>query len=277
MFGKKKKVIENLEPEFEPEESEKEQFENQITEFLLKGAGFFNYYNIAGYIITINDRKYVLKVGYKPLIKIKNEEKYCSNIRNQYVSSYVYDPTKSLFIDYYNYRSYPFYYENLSSLVKEWEHYLADNKSCYIAKVIVAVEIDENREEKTDSSTAHRAYRTDFMFFPPRAILPEMEVWSVLSNYSSNKAIRDITPNLLFRAREVSLKKAIQEYELQKRKQELSVLDLGEKMTEYIAVSPNATTLALGLYRNTIKFGQYELDKIIEERRLDVYGRHDNK
>ena len=72
-------------------------------------------------------------------------------------------------------------------------------------------------------------------------------------------------------------KKTIEEYELQKRKQELSVLDLGEKMTEYIAVSPNATTLALGLYRNTNKFGQYGLDKIIEERRLDVYGRNNNK
>lgn len=48
-------------------------------------------------------------------------------------------------------------------------------------------------------------------------------------------------------------------------------------MTEYIAVSPNATTLALGLYRNTNKFSQYELDRIIEERRLDVYGRNDNK
>lgn len=62
-----------------------------------------------------------------------------------------------------------------------------------------------------------------------------------------------------------------------KRKQELSVLDLGEKMTEYIAVSPNATTLALGLYRNTNKFGQYELDKIIEKRRLEVYGCNDSK
>lgn len=275
MFGKKKKVVENLPPDFEV--SEKEQFENQITELLLKGAGFFNYYNITGYIITINDRRYVLKVGYKPLIKIKNEEKYHSISRNQYASTYIYDPTKSLFIDYYSHRSYPYYYEKLSSLVKEWEHYLADNKSCYIAKVIVAVEIDENREEKIDSSTMDKAYRTDFMFFPPRAIVSDMEVWSVLSTHSSNKAIRDITPNLLFRAREISLKKAIQEYELQKRKQELSVLDLGEKMTEYIAVSPNATTLALGLYRNTIKFGQYELDKIIEERRLDVYGRNDNK
>lgn len=48
-------------------------------------------------------------------------------------------------------------------------------------------------------------------------------------------------------------------------------------MTEYIAVSPNATILALGLYRNTNKFGQYELDKIIEERRLDVYGRNNSK
>lgn len=48
-------------------------------------------------------------------------------------------------------------------------------------------------------------------------------------------------------------------------------------MTEYIAVSPNATTLALGLHRNTNKFGQYELDKIIEERRLDVYGSNDFK
>ena len=48
-------------------------------------------------------------------------------------------------------------------------------------------------------------------------------------------------------------------------------------MTEYIAVSPNATTLALRLYRNTNKFGQYELDKIIEERRLEVYGRYDTK
>lgn len=48
-------------------------------------------------------------------------------------------------------------------------------------------------------------------------------------------------------------------------------------MTEYIAVSSNATTLALGLYRNTNKFGQYKLDKIIEERRLDVYGCNDNK
>ena len=64
---------------------------------------------------------------------------------------------------------------------------------------------------------------------------------------------------------------------MQKRKQELNILDLGEKMTEYIAVSPNATILALGLYRNTNKFGQYELDKIIEERRLDIYGCNDSK
>lgn len=39
MFGKKKKVVENSEPDFEI--SEKEQFENQITELLLKGSGFF--------------------------------------------------------------------------------------------------------------------------------------------------------------------------------------------------------------------------------------------
>ena len=48
-------------------------------------------------------------------------------------------------------------------------------------------------------------------------------------------------------------------------------------MTEYITVSPNVTILALGLYRNTNKFGQYELNKVIEERRLDVYGRNDTK
>ena len=275
MFGKKKKVVENPEPEIEV--SENEQFENQITELLLKGAIYFDYYKIAGYIITINGRRYVLKVGYKPLIKIKNEEKYHSNIRNQYASAYVYDPTKSLFIDYYSHRSYPYYYDKLSSLIYEWEHCLVDNKSYYIARVIVAVEIDENREEKIDSSTVHRAYRTDFMFFPPKAILSDMDTWRILSTCSSNKAIKDMTPNLLFRVREIGLKKAVQEYELQKRKQELSILDLGEKMTEYIAASPNATTLALGLYRNTIKFGQYELDKIIEERRLDVYGRNDSK
>ena len=275
MFGKKKKVVENLEPEIEV--SEKEQFEDQITNLLLKGAIYFDYYKIEGYIITINGRRYVLKVGYKPLIKFEHEEKYRSSLRNQYASAYVYDPTKSLFIDYCSYRSYPYYYDKLSSLIYEWEHCLADNKSCYIAKVIVAVEIDENREEKIDSSMMYRAYRTDFMFFPPKAILSEMETWNVLYVHSSNKAIKDMTPNLLFRVREIGLKKAVQEYELQKRKQELSVLDLGEKMTEYIAVSPNATTLALGLYRNTIKFGQYELDKIIEERRLDVYGRNDSK
>lgn len=275
MFGKKKKVVENSEPEIEV--SEKEQFEDQITNLLLKGAIYFDHYKIAGYIITINGRRYVLKVGYKPLIKFEHEEKYHSNLRNQYASAYVYDPTKSLFIDYYNHRSYPYYYDKLSSLIYEWEHCLVDNKSYYIARVIVAVEIDENREEKIDSSTVHRAYRTDFMYFPPKAILSDMDTWNVLSTCSPNKVIRDITPNLFFRIREIGLKKALQEYELQKRKQELSVLDLGEKMTEYIAASPNATTLALGLYRNTIKFGQYELDKIIEERRLDIYGRDDSK
>lgn len=275
MFDKKKKTIGGLEPNFEV--SEKEQFENQVTELLLKTTGFFDYYNIKGFIVTINGRKYELKIGYKPLIKIKNEEKYCSIIRNQYVSNYIYDPTNSLFIDYYSYHSYPYYYDKLSTLVNKWEHCLVDNKSCYIAKVIVAVELDEYKKEKINSSMVYGAYRTDFMFFPPKAILSDMEIWNTLSIHSPNKAIRDITPDFLFRARNVGLKKAIEEYELQKRKQELSVLDLGEKMTEYIAVSPNATTLALGLYRNTNKFGQYELDKIIEERRLDVYGRNDNK
>ena len=46
------------------------------------------------------------------------------------------------------------------------------------------------------------------------------------------KAIRDITPDFLFRARNIGLKKAIEEY---------------------------------------------ELDKVIEERKVDVYGRNDNK
>ena len=46
------------------------------------------------------------------------------------------------------------------------------------------------------------------------------------------KAIRDIAPDFLFKTRNISLKKAIEEY---------------------------------------------ELDKVIEERRLDVYGRNDTK
>ena len=275
MFGKKKKVIEDVQPNLELEESEI--FKDQIAAILLKYSGVFNYNKLIGHIVEINNRKYILKTGYKPLFKFENEDKYYSCIRNHYAAKFYYDPLHPLIVDYCSYQSYPYYYDKMSTLVNEFENQLVDNKLCYIAKVIVAVALDKNGAEQLSSSTMYRAHRTDFMVFPPKCILSDMEIWGALSMHSSNKTIREITPNLLFRARKISLKKAIKEYELEKRKQELSLLDLGEKMTEYIAVSPNATTLALGLYRNTTKFGQYELDKIIEERRLDVYGRNDSK
>lgn len=275
MFGKKKKVIEDVEPNFKLEESEI--FKEQIAAILLKYSGAFNYCKLVGHIIEINNRKYILKIGYKPLFKFETEDKYYSCIRNHYAAKFYYDPLHPLIVDYCSCQSYPYYYDKMSTLVNEFESHLVDNKLCYIAKVIVAVALDEKGAEQLSSSMMYRAYRTDFMIFPPKCIFSDMEIWNALSLHSSDKTIREITPNLLFKARKIGLKKAIKEYELEKRKQELSVLDLGEKMTEYIAVSPNATTLALGLYRNTIKFGQYELDKIIEERRLDVYGHNDSK